>query len=312
MLLATAVGIPPASAGDSAVLPRVGVLLVNEPSRQLVKEALHELGYVEGQNVHLEWRVAPQGYEQLRRLANELLDSNVDLILTGGDAATQAALQVTTSIPVVFTSGDPLVGGYVKSLSHPGSNATGIYVASAELEAKRLELLLEMVPKARRIAYLRNPSHPRAVDQIAYAQEAARKHSVQLIVFDVQTREQVDAALQRISRRIADGAVVSTDVLLAGRSKEIAGALRKAQLPTAYPWRVYIDHGGLMYYGVDVRQMWRRAISYVDRLLKGAKPTDLPVEQVSAFQLVISRSGARELGIEVPQSLIARADEFAP
>lgn len=131
-------------------------------------------------------------------------------------------------------------------------------------------------------------------------------------MFDAQTGDQVDAALPRISRKVADGAMVSTDVVLAGKSKEIANALRKSRLPTAYAWRTYTDHGGLMYYGVDVRNMWRRAASYVDRLLRGAKPTDLPVEQVSSFELVISRGGARELGIEVPQSLIARANELAP
>jgi putative ABC transport system substrate-binding protein len=131
-------------------------------------------------------------------------------------------------------------------------------------------------------------------------------------VFHAQTREQVDEALLRISRKVADVAMVSTDVVLAGKSKEIAHALRKARPPTAYPWRTYIDHGGLMYYGVDVRSMWRRTLSYVDRILKGAKPTDLPVEEVSAFELVISRTSARELGIEVPQFLIARANEMAP
>jgi putative ABC transport system substrate-binding protein len=185
-------------------------------------------------------------------------------------------------------------------------------VASAELEAKRLELLLEMAPKARRVAYLRNPAHPRAEQQIGYVQAAARAHGAQLRVFHAQTREQVDEALLRISRKVADVAMVSTDVVLAGKSKEIAHALRKARPPTAYPWRTYIDHGGLMYYGVDVRSMWRRTLSYVDRILKGAKPTDLPVEEVSAFELVISRTSARELGIEVPQFLIARANEMAP
>jgi putative ABC transport system substrate-binding protein len=312
ILLAVAVGIAPVQAADAVSIPRVGVLLVNESSRNIVKEVLHELGYVEGKNIHLEWRVAPGGYAQLHDLANELMKSTVDIVLTGGDAATQAALQATESTPIVFTSGDPIIGGYVRSLSHPGSNATGIYVASAELEAKRLELLLEMVPKARRIAYLRNPAHPHAEHQVEYARAAARKHGVQLTVFDVQTADQVDAALRRISRKVADGAMVSTDVVLAGKSKEIANALRNARLPTAYPWRTYVDHGGLMYYGVDVHNMWRRVFSYVDRLLKGAKPTDLPVEQVSSFELVISRGSARALGLDVPQSIIARANELAP
>jgi putative ABC transport system substrate-binding protein len=265
---------------------------------------------LEGKNISIEWRIAPEGYERLTALASELVDAKVDLILTGGDGASKAAMNTTKSVPLVFTSGDPIIGGYAKTLSHPGANATGVYVASPELEAKRLEFLLEMVPRARRVAYLRNPDNPLAERQIEYAREAAKKYGVQLVLFDVTTPAQTDSALQRISRKAADAAMVSTDVVLVAKSREIASALRKAQLPVVYPWRLYVDQGGLLYYGVDVRDVWRRAVSYIDRLLKGAKPSDLAIEQVSTFQLVINVAAAKELGIDVPQSLLARADEI--
>jgi len=296
-------------AEDQSPLPRVGVLLATDRSQAGLRQALNDLGYVEGKNIVVDWRIASQGYERLQALAADLVQSKPDVILAGGDGASRAAMQATKSIPLVFTSGDPIVAGYAKSLSHPGRNATGVYVPSPQLTAKRLELLMELVPRARRIVYLGNPSNPLAELELEQVERAAKALNVQLVRLDIRKRDEINNALKRVSRKTADAGLVSTDVVLASASEEIVRAFRAARLPAVYPWRPYVEQGGLMYYGVPLQEIYRSAALYADRILKGAKPNDLPVEELSKFELVLNMREAERLGIQVPQSLRARVTE---
>jgi len=292
-------------------VPRIGVLLpyASESIQGGLRQGLHDLGYTEGQNLIVDWKTGGADDPKLQALADELVRSKASVIVTGGDAASRAVVQMKTTIPVVFVSSDPIFAGYAKTLSHPSTNATGMYMPSLELEAKRLELLMEVVPRARRVAYLRNPANPLAPRLNSETEQAARKLGVELVPVDARVAQEVDVALARLSRKSADAVLVSTDMILATRSEQIAQALHKARLPAMYPWRPYLDSGGLMYYGMNHVDAWRRAAAYVDRVLKGAKPADLPIEEISGFELVINLREAGALGIDIPQGLLMRAEE---
>jgi putative tryptophan/tyrosine transport system substrate-binding protein len=300
------------AAVGAEAFPRIGVLLpyASESIQGGLRQGLRELGYIEGRNLIIDWKTAGADYQKLQALADELVRTKADVIVTGGDAASRVVLQMKTSIPVVFISSDPIFAGYAKSLSHPGTNATGMYMPSLELEAKRLELLIEAVPRARRIAYLRNSANPLAPRLDAEMERAAKRLGVELVPVDARAAQDVDSAVARLSKRSADAVIVSTDMILATRNEQIVGALRKAHLPAIYPWRPYLDSGGLMYYGMNHVEAWRRAAAYVDRILKGSKPNDLPVEEISRFELVINLREAGALGIELPQALLMRAEEI--
>ena len=190
----------PSLAAEPASLPRVGVLLVSQRSQAEVRAALNALGYIEGTSIQVDWKITPEGYEGLRSLAAELVRAKVDILIAGGDAATRAAMQVTSSIPLVFASGDPIVAGHAKTLSHPGTNATGVYVPQPELEAKRIELLMELSPRPRRITYVRNPDNPLSGPLTEFAKRAAITHRVQLAVLDVRQRSDIALVLKRVSR----------------------------------------------------------------------------------------------------------------
>ena len=296
-------------AGERASLPRIGVLLANVSSQVELRHQLSALGYTEGANVQIDWKIAGEGYERLQSLADELVRGKVDIIISGGDAATRAAMQATKSIPLVFASGDPIIAGYAKSLSHPGTNATGVYVPSPELEAKRLELLLELSPRPRRIAYLRNPDNPLSPRMTQFVEKAATKYHVDVGVLDVRRGSEIGPVLKTVSRKATDAVLVAPDTLLSSQSAEIVKALRNARIPVMYPWRAYVDAGGLMYYGISREEIWRQAASYVDRILKGARPGDLPIEELSKFEFIVNLREAISLQIQLPQSLLARADE---
>jgi putative ABC transport system substrate-binding protein len=286
----------------------VGVLLANVFSQEEFRRQLSALGYREGTNVQIDWRIA-EGYERVQSLAEELARTKPDLIVSGGDAATRAAIQATKSIPVVFGSGDPIVGGYAKSFSHPGTNATGVYVPNSEIEAKRVELLLELSPRPRRIAYLRNPANPLSVRTTQFVEESARRQRIHVAIIDVQRTAELASVLKTLSRKNTDAVLVTTDTLLSSKSAQIVQALRAARIPAMYPWREYVDAGGLMYYGVSRAELWRQISSYVDRILKGAQPSDLPIEEISKFEFVVNLREANLLQIRLPESLLARADE---
>ena len=301
----------PAHADPSQAIPRIGMLLpqlADAPLGDGLREGLRELGYIEGKTFVLESRPPGSTPDGLRSLASDLVRSKVDLIVVFSTPAARAALDATT-LPVVFLAGDPVASGLAASLAHPGGNATGVSLVTPELTAKRLELLRLSAPKARRFILLTNSANSVMVPQLEAAQERARTLGVQLIPFDARNGSELDAALARIPQSGAGGVVVSADLLFLGNRAKIARTLRETRLPAIFPATEYHDAGVLMSYGPSLKQAMRRVAVYVDKILRGAKPADLPIEKVSKVELVIDLRVARAQGLEIPQDLLLRADE---
>jgi putative ABC transport system substrate-binding protein len=290
--------------------PRIGFLTPNTegvPQEQGFQEGLRELGYVQGSSILIEWRRGKQ--EDLPALASELIRRQVDLIVTVGTPAARAASQATTTIPIVFLSGAPVSVGLAASIAHPDGNATGVSILSTELYPKRLEYLHLLAPRARRIAYFMNPSNPIAVTQLDAVQNAARTLGLQVIRLDVRNPDELDAAMRNIPRSEAGAVLIGGDALMYSNMAKIARAMLKAKLPAISPYGDHRDDGVLMSYGANTREAGRKMAVYVDKILKGTKPTDLPVEEISTYKLLIDLRIAREIGVEVPQDLLLRADE---
>lgn len=300
-----------ARADSPAAIARIGVLmppLATSPEEGL-RQGLRDLGYVEGKNLVIEWRRSGSSVEELRPLAVELGRANVQVIVTPGAPATRAALEATR-LPVVFAPvGDAVANGFAASLARPGGRATGVTAEGNELIAKRLELLKLALPKVRRIMYLMNSSSPVEHQRVSSATQAARTLAVELVPLDARNEAELDAALRTFAHPDARAIIVSADLLFLANKSKIAAAIRKARLPAMVALREYHEDGVLMSYGIDLRESMRRAAAYVDRIVKGAKPAELPIEQVSKFELVVDLRVARELGITVTQDLLLRADE---
>ena len=299
----------PASAGE---IPRIGVLLHQAMASSAdagLRDGLREQGYVDGQNIVTEWRPSGGSVEDARPHAAELVRSKTDLILALTTSAARAAMEATSTTPIVFVSADPVATGLAESLAKPGANATGVSVASPELAAKRLDLLHQLAPQARRIAFLVNPSNASIAPQFAQAQNAARELGIRLERFDARNAAEIDVSLRAIQRSAPDAMLIASDLGLLLEKARIASAVRKARIQAVFPWKEYHEHGALMSYGPDLEAVMRRTASYVGKILRGVKPRDLPVEEISKFDLVIDLRVARELRIEVPQSLLLRADE---
>jgi putative ABC transport system substrate-binding protein len=305
-LLPVFVGVPAPGAGP---MPRIGFLTFTEPSeglREAFREGLRDLGYIEGQNIQVEWRAAEGRPERARTLATELVDAKVDVIVANLTPAVQAARDATRSIPIVMASaGDPVATGLVASLAHPGGNITGLTGISAELAGKRMELLRELIPGLRRVGLVVNPSNPFATPLVAETRTAASKAGFPLSVLEVRRPADLDAALSSLRQQHV-GALIVDAALTAWRAAELAV---KHRLPSISNQRIFVDSGGLMSHAAQVADVQRRAASYVDRILKGARPADLPVEQPTRFELVINLKTARALGVKVPPSLLLRADQ---
>ena len=292
--------------------PRIGFLSQCSPAfdKERFTQGLRELGYVEGSNIHITWRHLPEGGPQLRTAADELVASKVDVLVTCSTVATHAAVAATKTIPIVFTGiADPIASGVVTSLAKPGANATGVSVRVAELYPKRLDLLRQVAPNARRIALIVNLSSPGSALALQPLQAAAKTLSIQLEVHNTSTAMEVESALRTIRWESIDGLLTAGDTVVVSEGAQIARAVRKARVPAVFPWREFHTHGVLMSYGSDPSEIMRRGAWYVDKILKGAKPQDLPVEQVSKMELIIDLRVAREIGIKVPQELLYRADE---
>jgi putative ABC transport system substrate-binding protein len=271
-------------------------------------EALRELGYVEGQNIVIEWRFTPDG-AKLPELAAELVGLNLDLIVTGAGPAIRAARQATSTIPIVMSfSGDPVGTGLVPSLSRPGGNLTGLSFMSPDLSAKRVEVLLEAFPAVRRLATLWNPEDPVYALELERTEKAARGLGLTLLPIAVRTPGEFESAFGEMVAAGADGLVVFAHALTIANSRSLVEIANRQRFPTMYGLREYVVEGGLMAYGPRVTDLFRRAASYVDRILKGAKPGDLPVEQPTRFELAINLKTARALGLTVPRSVLLRAD----
>jgi putative ABC transport system substrate-binding protein len=287
------------SEGFGALAPRLAAL----------RQGLSETGYVEGQNVAIEYRWAEGRFDRLPALSADLVGRKVDVIVTsGGESSVRAAKNATSSIPVVFlAAGDPVEEGLVASLARPGGNLTGVAFMGIELWGKRLELLSELVPETRALAYLVNHS-PGAERNINAVQEAARAKGLQVRILRAGTESEIDAAFASLVELKAHALLVGSPTFLSRREQIVALAARYA-VPTIYDWREYVAVGGLISYGTNLADMYRNVGTYVGKILKGAKPADLPVQQPTTFELVVNLNTAKALGLTIPPSILARADE---
>jgi putative ABC transport system substrate-binding protein len=293
-------------------LLRTGSALSERPFLESIRQGLHDLGYVEGQNLVLEGRYAEGRVERLPDLAAELVRLQVEVLVTGGAPAIRAAQHATRTIPIVMAGTSEAVElGFVASLARPGGNITGVSWLGAEFPGKRLEILKEIVPQSARIAVLANPANPYYGSRMHNLTEAARVLGLHLHVVEVRQADELDTAFAALPQARADALLVMEDALvlstrLGGRIADLAATTR---LPAMYGWREYVDAGGLMSYGPSFQDIYRRAAIYVDKILKGVKPADLPVEQPTTFELVINLKTAQALGLTIPPSLLFQATE---
>jgi putative ABC transport system substrate-binding protein len=274
------------------------------------RQGLRDLGYVEGRSVALEYRYARGRDETLAGLAIELVRLNVDLIVTWGTPATRAAKQATTSIPIVMAAiADPIGTGIVTNLGRPGGNVTGVTSISLDLEAKRLELLKTVRPQIVRVATIWNPSNPVSALILKQTQAAAETLRIELLPVGVKAAEEFADGFAAIARHRPDALSVQPEVLLLDHRTRILAFVAANGLPAIYGYREFVDAGGLMFYGPHWPDLFRRSATHVDRILKGSRPGDLPIEQPTKFEFVVNLKAARALGLTVPQTLLLRADQ---
>jgi len=307
-----------AEAQQPKKVPRIGYLSTNDPALEstrsvAIRLALRDLGYIEGQNIAIEYRYMQGKVDRAPELAAELVRLKVDIILVaGGDIPIRAAKNATKTIPIVMTGGasDPVVAGLVESLARPGGNVTGITLLSRELGGKRLELLKEAVTKVARVVVLYDPALPSNVHEVKERLPvAARALGLTVQPWEVRAADGLERVFAALSKERLDGLYVISSPLMNANQKRIAGFALKSRLPSVHVTREYVDAGGLMSYGADLAESYRRVATYVDKILKGAKPADLPVEQPMKFELVINLKTAKQIGVTIPQSLLYRADK---
>jgi putative ABC transport system substrate-binding protein len=316
LLGGAAAGWPIAARAQTATMPVVGFLDPRSPdaiSERLrgFRQGLKEIGYSEGENVAIVYRFAENQTDRLPEMAADLVRRQVAVIATAGEQVAVVAKAATTTVPIVFiASQDPVKLGFVASLSRPGGNMTGINFFSTELVAKRLEFLRALVPAVTRIAVLVNPSNPSSgVATAEDARGAARAMGLQIQIHNAQTRQDIDAVFAVLVRERTDALLVASDTLFSGRRVQLVNLATRHGIPTAFPNREHTEIGGLMSYGSSIVDAWRQAGIHTGRIIKGSRPADLPVVQASKFELVINHQTARMLGLTVPQTLLALADE---
>jgi putative tryptophan/tyrosine transport system substrate-binding protein len=303
-----------AEAQPAAKVWRIGVLSSGSPSAAIAridafKQGLRELGYIEGQNLAIEYRWAEGREDRLSALAADLVRLTVDIIVTQGTVATVVAHRARPTMPIVFAvAGDPVAAKLVASLTRPAGTVTGLAVLGAEMSPKRLELLREMVPGLTRIAALWNPGNSSSVPELKATEAAARTFGLQLQSVEARDARGLDAAFAAMTKQGAGAVIVLSDSMLFGQRRQIADLAARNRLPAIAWTREFID-GLLMVYGPNVAEMYRRAATYVDKIFKGAKPADLPVEQPTKFELLINLRTAKALGLTIPPSLLQRADQ---
>ena len=297
-------------------LPRIGLLFtptasVHAPLRHALGQGLQGLGYVEGRTVVIETRYAEGRVENLPQLAAELVALKVDVIVTAGSAAINAAAQAAPTTPIVFCgAGDAVAAGHVISLARPGGNITGLSVLGTELSPKRLQLLRELHPGSTRLAILFNPADAGMLRRVTEAQTAARARGMGVMPLEVRTSGDFDIAFTAMRKEQPDALLTVVDAFTLQNRKRIVDFAAAHRIAAIYETREFVDSGGLISYGPSLADNYRRAAVYVDKILKGAKPAELPVEQPTKFELVINRTTARTLGLTVPPALQLRVDEF--
>jgi putative ABC transport system substrate-binding protein len=316
LLGGAAVAWPLLARAQQKPMPVIGFLSSRFPDESAgvasaFRQGLAEAGYVVGQNIAIEYRWAEGHYDRLPALAAELVSLRVSAILTGGGPpATFAAKAATVTIPVIFSAApDPVRLGLVASLNRPGGNITGMGVFTATLGAKGIELLKQLVPTASQMAYLVNPSNPSAEIEANEVLDAAKAMGIALQVFKASTDDELDAAFQAMGTLRADGLAVAGESFFDSRRQKIVTLAARFMIPTAYAWRENVALGGLLSYGTSLTDSYRRAGIYTGRVLKGEKPSDLPVMQPTTFELAINLTTAKDLGLTIPPTLLARADE---
>ena len=307
-----AVGIIAEAQQQANKVPRIGYLTLASPSPNLARreaflEGLRHLGYVEGQNIMIEYRYAESRSERLPNLAAELVGLKVDVIAAGGTQVNLVAKKATGTIPIVMlNSDDPLGSGLVESLARPGGNVTGLSTISQELSGKRLELFREAFPKVRRLAVLWYTASDPAFRE---TQAAALTLGFKIQSLEIRTPEDLNSTLALVTRDRLDGLFPVTSAFMSANRKRIVEFAAKNRLPAMYSNQEYVDDGGLMSYAANILELHRRAAYFVDRILKGAKPADLPVEQPTKFEFIINLKTAKQIGLTIPPNVLARADK---
>ena len=305
---------PLAARGQQPAMPVIGFLSPGSPSAggpllAGFRQGLNETGYTEGQNLTIEYRWVGQP-DRLPAMAADLVERKIDLMMVVTDPATRAAKSISSTIPIVFfIGGDPVAEGLVASLGRPGGNLTGVTLFGTELNPKRLELVSELVPQAKLIGLLVNPSNPSTQGISGTMQEVARAKGVELQLLQATSENEIDAAFTTLAELRAGALIIDTDLFFFGRLKQIRALAARHSVPAMYYRREFVAAGGLISYGPSFLTAYREAGSYAGKILKGAKPVDLPVLQPTQFDLVINLKTAKALGLEIPPSLLARADE---
>ena len=298
-----------------AKVPRIGYLDaassdLRSNRAEVLRAGLRDLGYVEGKNIFLEYRWAEGNYERLPGLAAELVQSKVDVIVAASPPAIQAAQRATATIPIIMTRAvDPVGSGFVASLSRPGGNITGLSNINVDVSSKYLELLRVAVPKLSRVSVLVKPGHPDHPAILKNIHATAKTTGVTVLPVQASSVSQVDAAFGAMTRECAEALIVLPDVFFLLQARRIVELAAKNRLPTMFSTREFPEAGGLMSYGQNQVEHFRRAATYVDKILKGAKPGDLPVEQPTKLELIINRRTAKATGLTIPQELLLRADK---
>jgi putative tryptophan/tyrosine transport system substrate-binding protein len=294
-------------------VPRIGILFIgdrNQPHLEAFRQGLRERGYTEGKNIAIEYRYAEGKIDRLPLLAAELVKLKVDVIVTTAEMGARAARQATKTTPIVLTTGADLVkSGLAQSLAKPGGNITGLSVLEEDLSGKRLDILKEAFPKMKRVAYLWNPSAVVVNPSLDQAKAIAQAVALRLRSYEVYTLAEIEKAFADMSKARPDALFVILSPLMTLNSKRIVELALEQRLPGMYPTNQFVEEGGLMTYGPRIDDMYRRAATYVDKVLKGAKAGDLPVEQPTKFEFVINLKTAKQIGVTIPPNVLARADK---
>jgi putative ABC transport system substrate-binding protein len=304
----------PAEAQQPKKAPRIGYLSAASasamvPRANAFRQGLRELGYVEGKNILIESQYADGKLDRLPALAAELVRLNVDIIVSGGPAATRPAREATSTIPIIMAQdGDPVGNGFVASLAQPGGNITGLSTVAPEMSGKRLELLKEIIPKLSRVAVFGNSSDPGNARVLKETELAAEAFGLKLQYIEVVSLADIETAFRSASKGRADAVLLIPNPILTPHRALVADLAVKSRLPVIYDTQ-YVEAGGLMAYGVNVNDLDRRAATYVDKILKGTKPGDIPVEQPIKFEFIVNLNAAKQIGLTIPPNVLARADK---
>jgi putative ABC transport system substrate-binding protein len=302
------------AAAQQPKVPRIGYLTgtslsANSARTDAFRQGLRDLGYVDAKSIVIEWRSAEGKGDRLPGLAAELVRLNVGIMITGGPRSNRAAKEATITIPIVMAfDNDPIGNGFVASLARPGGNITGLSTLAPEVSGKQLELLKEIVPRFSRVAVFGTSTNPGNTQSLKETEFAARAFGAQLQYLDVSGPKDIETAFRAASNGRADAVLVLAGTIFNSHRTQVVDLALKSRLPTIYPYPEFVEDGGLMTYSVSITDLFRRAATYVDKILKGAKPADLPVEQPKKFELIINLKAAKQIGLTIPPNVLARAD----